>query len=83
MTTLEAVRAEIRTVLQLGPDFDSADASTQLLGSIPELDSMAVVSILTAFEDTFDIEIEDDDIDAETFATLGSLASFVEQKRAA
>ncbi|MEO0617310.1 MAG: phosphopantetheine-binding protein [Pseudomonadota bacterium] len=81
MTTLEAVRAEIRTVLQLGPDFDNADAATPLLGSIPELDSMAVVSILTAFEDVFDIEIEDDDIDAETFATLGSLAEFVDQKR--
>ena len=83
MTTLEAVRAEIRTVLQLGPEFDDADASTRLLGSIPELDSMAVVSILTAFEDVFDIEIEDDDIDAETFATLGSLTEFVDQKRAA
>ena len=83
MTTLEAVRAEIRTVLQLGPEFEDADASTKLLGSIPELDSMAVVSILTAFEDSFDIEIEDDDIDAETFATLGSLAAFVDQKRTA
>ncbi|MEM1439248.1 MAG: phosphopantetheine-binding protein [Pseudomonadota bacterium] len=83
MTTLETIRAELRTVLQLGPEFDDSSASTPLLGSIPELDSMAVVSILTAFEDVFDIEIEDDDIDAETFATLGSLAEFVDQKRAA
>ncbi|MEL6214445.1 MAG: phosphopantetheine-binding protein [Pseudomonadota bacterium] len=80
MTTLEAVRAEVLTVLQLGSDFATAAATTKLLGSIPELDSMAVVSILTALEDVFDIEIEDDDIDAETFATLGSLAEFVEQK---
>lgn len=79
-TTLSLVRDEIKTVLQLGDFFDDADSDTELLGSIPELDSMAVVSILTAFEERFDIEIDDDDLDATAFETLGALTSFVEQK---
>ncbi|MEN7343989.1 MAG: phosphopantetheine-binding protein [Pseudomonadota bacterium] len=70
----------MKTVLQLGDFFDDADSDTELLGSIPELDSMAVVSILTAFEERFDIEIDDDDLDATAFETLGALTSFVEQK---
>ena len=51
--------------------------STPLLGAIPELDSMAVVSLITALEDTFSIIVDDDDIDGATFATVGSLADFV------
>jgi acyl carrier protein len=51
-----------------------------LLGAIPELDSMAVVSILTSLEDHFGFTVEDDEISADTFATLGTLTTFVEQK---
>ena len=51
-----------------------------LLGAIPELDSMAVVSILTHLEDHFGFTVEDDEISADTFATLGALTTFVEQK---
>jgi acyl carrier protein len=57
-------------------------ADTPLLGSLPELDSMAVVSLIGALEDHFGIAVDDDDISASTFATLGSLAAFVEQKAA-
>jgi acyl carrier protein len=53
---------------------------SHLLGAIPELDSMAVVSLITALEDRFDIVVEDDDVDGETFATVGSLADFVDAK---
>jgi acyl carrier protein len=55
-------------------------AETQLLGAIPEFDSMAVVGVITALEEHFGITIADDEIDGATFATLGSLAQFVEQK---
>jgi acyl carrier protein len=53
---------------------------TPLLGAIPELDSMAVVHLITALEDHFGISVADDDIGAATFSTLGTLTSFVEQK---
>jgi acyl carrier protein len=56
--------------------------STPLLGALPELDSMAVVSLLTALEDTFSIVVDDDDIDGATFGTVGSLVDFVSAKSA-
>jgi acyl carrier protein len=58
------------------------NADSLLLGNLPELDSMAVVSLIGALEDHFDIEIGDDDISASTFETLGSLSDFVTAKRA-
>lgn len=50
---------------------------TPLLGAIPELDSMAVVSLISALEDNLGMVVDDDDIDGETFATVGSLCEFV------
>lgn len=64
-------------VLSLGGRSASFDRATPLLGAIPELDSMAVVSLITAFEERLGIEIDDDDIDASLFASVGSLADFV------
>ena len=52
---------------------------TPLLGSIPELDSMAVVSVITAIEERFGVEIPDDEIDGAAFATVGSLVEFVQR----
>jgi acyl carrier protein len=57
--------------------------NTPLLGAIPELDSMAVVTILTALEEQLGIAIHDDDIDGSTFATVGSLVDFVSERLAA
>ena len=56
---------------------------TRLLGVLPELDSMAVVGILTALEERFGFVIHDDEIDGAVFATLGSLVAFVQRKVAA
>ncbi len=53
---------------------------THLLGAVPELDSMAVVSFLTGLEERFDIVIDDTDIDGEVFSTVGSLTDFVADK---
>lgn len=53
---------------------------TPLLGAIPELDSMAVVKLITALEEHFGIHIDDDEIDGATFATIGSLMDFVAGK---
>jgi acyl carrier protein len=53
---------------------------THLLGSVPELDSMAVVSLVTGLEERFGIAVDDADIDAELFRTVGSLCDFVTRK---
>lgn len=83
MATIENVRNILKDVLQLGPRADDLEASTSLFGSIPEFDSVAVVTVLTALEDRFGIMIEDDDISSETFETVGNLTAFVDQKLAA
>ena len=77
---IETVRRILRDTLQLGDRADALDADSPLLGAIPELDSMAVVTILTLFEEEYGVEIEDDDVSADTFATMGALAEFLEQR---
>jgi len=69
-------------VLSLGEAGKSLDADSALLGSIPELDSMAVVNLITTLEEHFGITVDDDEISASTFETLGSLDAFVQQKLA-
>ncbi|MES2263021.1 MAG: acyl carrier protein [Pseudomonadota bacterium] len=70
-------------VLSLGEARHALNAQSALLGSIPELDSMAVVNLLTALEEHFGFVVDDDEISASTFETLASLNAFVEQKMAA
>ena len=53
---------------------------TELFGALPEFDSMAVATLLTGLEERLAILIEDDDVDAEDFATFGTLLSFVRRK---
>lgn len=50
---------------------------TPLLGALPELDSMAVLTVITMLEERFGIAIHDDAIDGAAFATVGSLADWV------
>ena len=64
-------------VLSLGGRSASFTRDTPLLGAIPELDSMAVVTLITALEEQFGLVVDDDDIDGSTFETVGSLADFV------
>lgn len=59
------------------------DAATPLLGAIPELDSMAVVTLITTIEDRFGVVVDDDEISGDTFATVGSVTDFVASKLAA
>jgi acyl carrier protein len=79
---LDEVKNLLIDVLSLGPAGQSLTADTPLLGALPELDSMAVVGVIAALEDRFGIAIDDDDISASTFETVGSLADFVAQKSA-
>lgn len=75
------MRALLRDVLGLSQDrVDAFDADTPLFGALPELDSMAVAGLLTEMEDRFDILIEDEDIDGDTFETFGSLVAFAQAK---
>ena len=54
--------------------------ATELFGALPEFDSMAVATLLTGIEERFGVLIEDDDVDAEDFASFGTLLAFVRRK---
>ncbi len=58
------------------------DRETALLGALPELDSMAVLALITGLEEHFGIAFSDDDLDGAVFATVGSLCDLVERTRA-
>ena len=77
---LDEVKAILGDSLQLGDRTNDLEADTALLGNLPELDSMAVVNVITALEDHYGFIVDDDEITAETFETLGNLAEFVERK---
>ena len=56
------------------------ETTTPLLGSLPELDSMAVLALITGLENRFGITFSDDDLNPDVFATVGSLTHMVEQQ---
>jgi len=75
------LRAWLADVLGLEPArIARFDEATALFGALPELDSMAVATLLTGIEERFGVLIEDDDVDAEDFATFGTLLAFVRRK---
>ncbi len=77
-TTVRAVLADI-----LGLDAGRVaafTADTPLFGALPELDSIAVASVLTELEDRLAILIEDDEIDGEMLETFGALVQFAARK---
>ncbi len=79
MNHTDALRRILST--QLGPSYppEHFQRETALLGFIPELDSMAVVGILTAVEEELGIQLADDDISAAVFESFGTFESFVEE----
>ena len=82
MDTQKEVLRVLDEVLSLGGRAQAFDAATLLLGAIPELDSMAVVTLITTLEERFGILVDDDEISGDTFASVGSLSDFVTGKLA-
>jgi acyl carrier protein len=83
MQHLQEIKNILADVLGVKDRISTMDENSALLGSIPEFDSMAVIAVLTALEEHFGISVEDDEIGASTFETLGTLVQFIEQKLAA
>lgn len=75
------LRAVLVDVLGLEPQQVAGfGGDTGLFGHLPELDSMAVATLLTEVEDRLHITIEDDEVEGEMLETYGALLAFVEGK---
>lgn len=84
LTADEALRASLAAVLGLDATRVARfDDRTPLFGALPELDSMAVATLLTDFEDRLHIHIDDDEVEAEMFESFGALRDFLARKIAA
>lgn len=80
MDNFEKLRGLLRKTLNLGPRADLLTPDSRLLGALPELDSMAVVSVVAAIESDYEIKIAGDELSTELFSTAGALNEFIEQK---
>jgi acyl carrier protein len=81
IASLVDVKSVLVETLGIEDRAETVTASTQLFGNLPELDSLAVVELVTAIEDRFNIVVDDTEFSGDIFETLGSLAEFVERKR--
>lgn len=80
MSRRDQVLLLLQQVLQLPQGCMALHDGSRLIGALPEFDSMAVVSLITALEEQFGFVIDDDEIDARVFSSVGSLLAFVDQK---
>ena len=79
--TLDEVRAILIETLGIGDRADTLTADAALLGAVPELDSLAVVEVMTSIEERFGFQIDDESFSGEVFETVGNLAQFVDEHR--
>jgi acyl carrier protein len=78
--TVDDVKEVVVQTLGVEDRADTLGPATPLLGSLPELDSMAVLELVLELEQRFSITIEGEDVTAEIFETLDSLTAFVDAK---
>lgn len=78
--TFDEVKEVVVAVLGVEDRAASIDRTTELLGGMPEFDSMAVVEVVAALEDRFGITVDGDEVTADIFGTLGDLGDFVAAK---
>ena len=80
-STLDEVKALVAETLGITDRLNSLDASTPLVGSLPELDSLGVALLVAEIEDRFGFEVGFSDVMIEMFESLGTLAEFVDANR--
>lgn len=81
----KCLKAHIKCLIvaALGLDVDPAEISDDetLFGGSMELDSMATLEIVAAIEEAFGITVEDDELTAELFDSVETLAEYVVGKQ--
>lgn len=80
LDTQQEILTILDEVLGLGGRANAMVRESPLIGALPELDSIAVVTLLTAFEERFGFTIAGDELDQSDLSTVGALADFVDRK---
>lgn len=77
---VEAKVLQVLDEVEPGARAKAFKRDSQLLIAVPELDSMAVVTLIATIEERFGMLIHDDEIDGDTFRSFGTLVDFVGAK---
>ena len=80
MPKLQLAKEILQTTLQLGDQADSLTRETPLMGHFPQLNSLTVIGVISEIEAQTGCAIDDQEITAEIFETVGTLATFIHQK---
>jgi acyl carrier protein len=83
MALQQELVAVLDDVLNLNGRAAEMDRDSELLGALPELDSMSVMALIAALEERFSFTVHPEELDSASFATLGALSDFVETKLSA
>jgi acyl carrier protein len=80
--TVTEVASIVASVLGIEDRAETLTGDTPLLGAMPELDSLAVVELITALSEHYGFDPDDVDLSGDSFDTIGTLATFVEDNAA-
>ena len=78
--TFEAVREELVETLGLQDRARTITSETELFGSMPEFDSLAIVDLITGLEERFGFQMDEADITGEVFESVGTLTAYVDAR---
>lgn len=81
LSTVDAVKAMIRRDLNLDSDEPIAD-DMPLIGGEMDLDSLDILMLVTSIEKQYGVKMAGDEAGREAFASVATLAAFIDQKAA-
>ena len=81
MSTEQRVRDLIADNVRWGGDRSQLTADFALIDN-QVIDSLGTISLVSALEDEFGIDVDDEDLVPDNFATIGQIAAFIESKSA-
>jgi len=79
VSTEERVRDLIADNLRWGGTKDQLTADFPLIDN-HVVDSLGMITLVSAIEDEFGIDVDDEDLVPDNFATIGQIAAFVDSK---
>lgn len=79
MDSIKLAQDIVRSCLQLDPSVNLTP-NTYLMGNFPEFNSLTITTMILEIEETLDCEVSDDEISAEIFESIESLANFIQSK---
>ncbi|MYB89718.1 MAG: acyl carrier protein [Proteobacteria bacterium] len=80
MIAIEQVLEVLAESLPLPETTYEMGEQAPLLGTIPELDSMAITGIIAGLEKNFGVVFDEEDLDAKAFQTVGILRDLIASK---